>query len=137
MKKLVCLVLVIMLALVQSIALAQISSTENAVPINSENYPYFYVMGISQPQAEASSSILLKGCFGDFQSNDSDGEADLNVFGFDEENPIELKLADDCLIFTPMDFDENIATNHPVKTFCYGTPIKMKVKRIRLPSMLF
>ncbi len=113
MKKLVCLALSLLLALGCTATLAEGNAAEAVGAINPENYPYFYVLGISQTDADASSAIVVKGCFGDFLLTDDDGEADLDLFGFDEENPVELLLADDCVVLMPMDFDENIALNLP------------------------
>lgn len=113
MKKLVCLTLAILFAFGCTFALAQGSDTEKAAAINPENYPYFYVMGISQPETEASSFIVVNGCFGDFQLKDDDGEVDLDVLGFNEETLVEIKLADTCEVLMPEDFDDNIVVNLP------------------------
>ncbi len=113
MKKLVCLALVLLFSLGCTLALAQGSETENAFAVNPENYPFFYVMGISKAETEVSNAIVVSGCFGDFQLKDNDGEADLDIFGFDEENPVELMLADTCEVLMPADFGDNIVTNLP------------------------
>ena len=113
MKKLFGLVLSLLLALGCTVAPAQGGDAGKALALNPENYPYFYVMGISQAQADASSAIVVNGCFGDFQLSDADGEADLDVSGFDEENPVELSLAEDCVVLMPVDLNENVITNLP------------------------
>jgi len=113
MRKFVSLVLSLLFALGITAALAEGSAAQAVSAMNPENYPYFYVMGISTVETQTSPVIVVKGCFGDFLLNEDDGEADLDVFGFDEENPVELKLSDDCAVLMPMDFDENIVLNLP------------------------
>ena len=113
MKKLVCLVFSLLFAFGCTFALAEGNAAETVSAMNPESYPYFYVMGISKAETQTSPVIVVNGCFGDFLLNEDDGEADLDVFGFDEENPVELKLSDDCVVLMPMDFDDNIVVNLP------------------------
>lgn len=113
MKNLNCTVLALLIALGCTFALAQGSTGEKALAVNPEDYPYFYVMGIKQPETDAPSAVLVSGCFGDFKTNEDEAEADLTVLGFDEENPVELRLADTCEILLPADFSDNIMINLP------------------------
>ena len=113
MKNLTCTVLALLIALGFTFAQAQGSTAEKAIAFNPENYPYFYVMDIKQSKTDASSAVLVSGCFGDFKPNEDEAEADLTVLGFDEEDPVELRLADTCEILLPADFCDNILANLP------------------------
>jgi hypothetical protein len=115
MNKLVCMALTLLLALSCTLTRTQGSGAAKSGTVNPENYPYFYVMDIRQVETDTSSAIMLSGCFGDFKATEDKAEPDLDVLGFDEEHPVELRLKDTCEVLLPEDFGDNIMVNLPCK----------------------
>ncbi|MDD4080769.1 MAG: hypothetical protein PHP02_05085 [Eubacteriales bacterium] len=94
-------------------ALAQHGRAVMVVPVNPEDYPYFLVMDVAQAEAGSLPVIVITGCFGDFRMEGADGESNPGFLGFDEENPVQLELAETYEALLPEDFSNNIMANFP------------------------